>query len=618
MFFKKKKEETVIEGNLKEFPNLMRIKPKESYVFRSNYYMCDGNYFVILSFFHNDGAVDDFPAFWGIDLVPSGLDDDISITNIETVERMSDGWVKEHQSQAENVAQMNTTEQANPGSSKMNRLKAGRREMDLNQIALEIQAGAVYLACAFRMRIKAPSLEKLDRAVSAIERHYIDAYTTLYAACYDGEQCGELSSLLRPLALKKGKPHYFTSTEYAGAYSLVTRGIEDDAGEYVGTMFGDVNTAAILFDVDRYRRHIIVCNEQIDMVYGRNYASDLWGSKISQACLINNHKAAHIVLDGCNLDEIGPKFPNITKKVDLNKGDVNMFELFGDSDDELSLFAMQMEKLTLMTEQMYPPTDSDRSVIRGYVKEIATKFYIDQGMWYENAKNNRDRLRVVGIPHGDVPKLELFSTYLQTAHKAAVMSGARDEEELHALKILNLTFKSMLDNNGALFNTVTTAEIDTCTSARRVIYDFSQLLVRGKGIMMAQLLNIISFCTGNLGVGDVLVIHGADLIDDTVKDYMTALFEQLYAKGGRVCFLYNDNERMMDDIRFSHMDKADYTIMGYMTDNCVARYQDVLGQTIPSNLVGLITTKNDYMTFLHRGYNNVVFRRDLILKPRRA
>ena len=62
-------------------------------------------------------------------------------------------------------------------------------------------------------------------------------------------------------------------------------------------------------------------------------------------------------------------------------------------------------------------------------------------MWYENAKNNRDRLRVVGIPHGDVPKLELFSTYLQTAHKAAVMSGARDEEELHALKILNLTSK---------------------------------------------------------------------------------------------------------------------------------------------------------------------------------
>lgn len=617
-FGKKDKEEKIIDGSISDFPNLMKVKPKESYVFKSNYYVSDGNYYSILSFFHNDGSIDDFPTFWGIDLIPSGLDKDISITNIETVERMSDGWVKEHQTQAENVAQMNTTEQSNPGSSKTNRLKANKRELDLNEIALELQAGAVYLACAFRMRVKAPTLEKLDNAIGAIERHYIDAFTTLYANSYDGEQCSELSSLLRPIAHKKGKPHYFTSTEYAGAYSLVTRGIEDDAGEYVGTMFGDVNTAAILFDIDRYKRHIIVCNEQLDMTYGRNYAADLWGSKISQSCLMNNHKVAHIILDGCNLSDLGPEFATITRKVDLNRGDVNMFELFGDFDDELALFAMQMEKLTLMTEQLYAPTDTERSIIRGYVKEIATKFYTDKGMWYENAKENRDRLRVVKIPHKDVPKLELFSTYLQTEHKRALNSSAKDEEEIHALKVLNQTFKNLLDNNGDLFNTITTSEIDKCRNARRVIYDFSQLLVRGKGVMMAQLLNIISFCTGNLGLGDTLIIHGADMIDDTVKDYLTALFEQLYSKGGRVCFLYNDNERMMDDIDFSHMDKADYTIMGYMTDNCVARYQDVLGQTIPSNLVNLITSKNDYITFLHRDYTNVVFRRDLILKPRRA
>ena len=83
-----------------------------------------------------------------------------------------------------------------------------------------------------------------------------------------------------------------------------------------------------------------------------------------------------------------------------------------------------------------------------------------------------------------------------------------------------------------------------------------------------------------------------------------------------MCFLYNDNERMLEDVQFSAMDKADYTIMGTMTDNCVAKYQDTLGQTIPSNLVGLITAKNEHLTFLHRDYNNVVFNRDLVLFPR--
>ena len=511
---------------------------------------------------------------------------------------------------------MNTNEQQSGGTTKTGVIKANKRELDLEVIAQELQNGATYLACHFRLQIKAPTQEKLDDVIRTLDRMYTDYFATLYAASYDGEQHGELLALIRPNAYKMGKPFYFTSTELAGEYSLVTRGIEDDAGEYVGTMYGDVNTAAILFDINNYKHHIIVCNEQMDIRYGRQYATDLWGSKISQSCLISNHKVAHIVLNGCNLNELGPEFATITKYVDMNKGDINMFEMFGDYDDELSLFPMQMQKLILMTEQAYPATDADRAIIRGSLEEIATKFYIDNRMWYENAGNNRSRLRVTGIPHKDVPKLEMFCAYLESSYKAIVNSKSRDPEKLHAISVLNLTFKNLLSNNGDLFNTTTTSVIDGCGSARRVIYDFSQLRVRGIGIMMAQLLNIISFCAGNLGLGDTLVIHGADLIDDTIKDYLSALFSQLYAKGGRVCFLYNDNERMLEDVQFSAMDKADYTIMGTMTDNCVAKYQDTLGQTIPSNLVGLITAKNEHLTFLHRDYNNVVFNRDLVLFPR--
>lgn len=620
MFFKakKSKEEIIVDGSLTSYPFLMQIKPKESYIFRSNDYRCGEYYYAILSFFHNDGATDDFEPFWGINRIPVGLDQEVSVKCIQSIERMTDGWVKEHQTQAENIAEMNSNEQANGGTTKTGVIKANKREDDLEIIAQELQNGATYLACYFRLQIKAPSQEKLDDAIRTLDRIYTDYFATLYAASYDGEQHGELLSLIRPNIYKKGKPFYFTSTELAGEYSLVTRGIEDDAGEYVGTMYGDVNTAAILFDVNKYKHHVIVCSEQIDNIYGRNCATDLWGSKISQSCLMNNHKVAHIVLNGCNLGDLGPEFATITKKVDMNQGDINMFEMFGEYDDELSLFPMQMQKLILMTEQAYPATDADRAIIRGSLEEIATKFYIDNRMWYENAGNNRSRLRVTGIPHKDVPKLEMFCAYLESSYKAIVNSSSRDPEKLHALSVLNLTFRNLLSNNGDLFNTTTTSVIDGCSSARRVIYDFSQLRVRGIGIMMAQLLNIISFCSGNLGLGDTLIIHGADLIDDTIKEYLGALFSQLYAKGGRVCFLYNDNEKMLNDVRFSAMDKADYTVMGYMTDNCVARYQDTLGQTIPSNLVRLITTRNERLTFLHRDYNNVVFNRDLVLFPRKV
>ena len=609
-----KKEERVAQGSLSQFPFFMSIKPKESYVFRSNDYQSDGNYYTILSYFHKDGGFDDFPPFWGINLIPAGLDDDITITCVQTVERMSDGWVKEHQTQAENIAQMNSNEQSQQ-TNKTNKVKASKRENDLDVIANELQMGASYLSCAFRLQVKAPTEDKLDEALQAIERLYTDRFSTLYALSYDGEQKSELVSLLRPNSLKKGKPFQFTSVELAGQYNMVTRGIEDEYGDYVGKMYGDVNTAAILFDLDGYRHHAIVCTEQYDTTYGRQHASDLWGSKISQACLMHNHRVAHIVLNGCKLEELGPKFATITKKIDMTVGSVNMFECFGDFDDELTLFPMQMKKLVLMAEQAYNATDADRSIIRGSLEEIATQYYIDQRMWFNDAANHRDRLRITGIPHNQVPKLEMFCAYLDTAYKTMVNSSARDPEKLHALSVLNLTFKNLLSNNGDLFNTITDDVIDDVAAARRVIYDFSALQARGSGIMMAQLLNIISFSIGHLGMGDTLVFHGAELIDDSIKDFLMTLFAHLYDKGGRVLFLYNNNDRMLNDVYFSAMDSADYTIMGNMTDNGVARYQDVLGQTIPSNLVGLIASKNDYMTFLHREYNNVIFNRDLVLFP---
>lgn len=613
---KDKKEQKVIQGSISEFPFLMAIKPKESYVFRSNDYQADGKFYTILSYFHKDGAFDDFGAFWGINLIPAGLDDDIAITCVQTVERMSDDWVKSHQTQAENIATMNSREQSD-GTNKTNKVKANKRERDLEIIANELQTGATYMSSSFRLQIQAPSQEKLDEALLAIERLYTDRFSTLYALSYDGEQKSELISFLRPNSYKKGKPFQFTSTELAGQYNMVTRGIEDEYGDYVGKMFGDVNTAAILFDIDNYKHHTVVCSEQYDTLYGRNYVTDLWGSKISQACLMHNHKVAHIIMNGCDLEKLGPKFATITKKLNMNVGDINMFEMFGNFDDELTLFPMQMQKLVLMAEQAYAATDNDRSIIRGSLEEIATQYYIDQRMWHDDAANHRDKLRVTGIPHREVPKLEMFCAYLDTAYKTMVNSSNRDPEKLHALSVLNLTFKNLLSNNGDLFNTTTNNIIDSVNGARRAIYDFSQLRSRGSGIMMAQLLNIISFCTGNLSQGDTLIIHGAELISDSIKEYLGSLFSQLYARGGRVVFLYNDNEKMLDDIAFSAMDKADYTIMGTMTDNGVARYQDVLGQTIPSNLVGLIASKSDSMTFLHRDYNNVIFNRDLVLFPRR-
>ena len=234
-------------------------------------------------------------------------------------------------------------------------------------------------------------------------------------------------------------------------------------------------------------------------------------------------------------------------------------------------------------------------------------------MWFENAKNHRDKLRVIGIPHEQVPKLEMFVSYLDMEYKAIVNQTARDEEKVHALNVLSTTFKNLLSNNGDLFNTTTTSVIDGAKTGIRTVYDFSQLMFRGEGVAMTQLVNIIAFAVGNLGYGDVVIIHGAELIDDGIKPYVKRQLDKLFDKGGRVAYLYNKTDEMIKQKEFNEFDKANYTIFGNMTETTVKNYQKALAQDIPVDLQRLITNKSDSICYIRRGYDNVVFRQQLCL-----
>lgn len=594
------------------YPHLMALKPKELYVFHSDYFEIDNSVATILAYFHADGAADNFGPFWGINKIPMGLSEDITTIVFEGVSKMSEGWIQSHQTKAEGIAAMDSNETARSGT-RTSVAQTSKKVRDMETIANELLGGAAYLNLQTRLMVKAPTVEKLDYALEAIDRLYKDRFGTVNVAAYGGEQRAELSRLFALNEKKIGKGFYFTSTELAGAYSLVTHGLEDPGGEYVGYMVGDVNNSAVLFDVDQYEHHTVIINENYHEKLGRVHVSDMWGSKLSQSALLNNHKVVHILMNGCDMDKLGPKFDTMTYKIDMHHGAVNMFEMFGDAKDEMSIFPSQMQKLILMAEQAYETTESDRSIIRGSLEEFATKFYVDRKMWYENAKEHRDRIRVVGIPHNEVPRLQEFVAYLEMGYKQQTMSEARDPKKLTAMNILALTFRNMLSSNGDLFNTITSDAIDGVRKGQRVLYDFGNLMMRGKGVAMAQLVNIIGFAVGNLGLGDTVILHGTNLIDDGVKDYIDSQFSHLFAKGGRVVYSYDSTDAMLADKQFCHFDKADYTIFGNMTDTAVAEYQSLLGQEIPPDLASLITNKSDSVCYIRRGFDNVVFKQDLAL-----
>lgn len=602
------------DGQVRDYPHLLAVKPRQGYVFHSDYFEIDGEVGCILSYFHDESARDELPPFWGVNLIPY-LPQNVTAILLEQVSRVSESWLTDKIKSSERLDRLDTQEQSENGTTSSRR-KASKVSADIEQVIDEIQDGAAYLSVHYRILLKAPSLEVLDDVIDDLRRKYIDAVGNLSIAGHHGLQRQELATLFSPNASKKGKGFHFTSTELAGAFNLVTNGLNDRGGEFVGYMVGDVNNSGVLMDVDMYKRHVVVADDDKSRAPRMKNAqiADMWGSKISQAALINSKRVVHIVLDGADLTGVlGPRMETITARIDMSQGDVNPFEVFGERKDQLGLFSTHLEKLVLMTEQAYEPTDSDRSIIRASLKDTLTQFYVDQDMWVRNAKHNVDRLRLVGIPHDQVPQLKLFVTYLDQRYKALTGKANRDDELLHAYSVLSAVFKDMLDANGDLFNVVTKDVIDGAQEARRVIYDFSSLVNRGKGVAMAQLVNVLAFAASALGEGDTLIVHGAELIDKGVKPYVTDQFERLYRRSARVALCYNGVKAMLDDSEFNHFDEADWTALGAMSDALVPVYEKKLAKRIPVDMTKVITRRGEGLTFLRRGTVNVVFKRDLAL-----
>lgn len=601
-------------ATFKDYTHLLAVKPRQGYVFHSDYFEIDGGVGCILGYFHDESARDELPPFWGVSLIPY-LPENVTAILLQQVSRVTESWLKAKIKASERLDRLDEQEQSANGT-KSTRRKASKVSAEVEQAIAEIQDGAAYLSVHYRILLKAPTLEILDDVIDDLRRNYIDTVGNLSIAPHHGTQRQELATLFAPNASKKGKGFHFTSTELAGAFNLVTNGLNDRGGEFVGYMVGDVNNSGVLMDVDLYNHHVVVADDEKSRaeIMNRAQVADMWASKISQAALINNKRVVHIILDGADLTGVlGPRMDTITARIDMSQGDVNPFEVFGDRKDQLSLFSTHLEKMVLMTEQVYEPTDADRTIIRGQLKETLEQFYVDQNMWARNAKGNQDRLRLVGVPHDQVPQLKLFVTYLDQRYKALVSKTARDNKMLHAYSVLASVFKSMLSANGDLFNVITNDAIDGAKNARRVIYDFSALVDRGEGIAMAQLVNVLAFAASTLGEGDTLIIHGAELIDKGVKPYMTERFQRLFRRNARVALCYNGIKAMLEDSDFNHFDEADWTALGAMSDNLVSVYEKKLAKQIPVDMKKVITRRGEGFTFLRRGTVNVVFKRDLAL-----
>jgi len=98
------------EGKFKDNKFLDDIRPKEGYCFRSDYFEIDDKYAKIVTFVNKGSSKKTLPIFWGINLIPQGVQQDVTIVLLKSVDRMTDAWIEDHQQTADNVTSFNENE----------------------------------------------------------------------------------------------------------------------------------------------------------------------------------------------------------------------------------------------------------------------------------------------------------------------------------------------------------------------------------------------------------------------------------------------------------------------------------------------------------------------------
>lgn len=611
----KENEEYTINKNLSKltFQSFLgKIKPRESIVFHSDYYKVDGKYCSILSFTRHDGKSDNRSIFWGISRLLVGNIPDVELIVIDAVSKYNIDWVRGRFKGFEKTIDIASREDNKKGMMEADKLK--ETIIQGSKIASEVNAGAAYLNVKMRLLVKAKTLDALDLAISLIRSRYENSLQQITINAFDGMQKYELSNLLSPNKKILGKGFDFTSTEYAGAYCIASRGLNDPFGEYVGNTLDDINNVAVMFDVDNFDTNVVLAHDfTFDGIACNPHLSDMWCSKISQSAMLRGHRVRHIVLNNIDMNELGPEFNDISATLDMSKGYINPFAMFGDYSEELTVFASHITKLGLLMGQFM-----DIKAIPGFnpltrLGTILTEFYKSRNMWTSNPDANREYIHILGLKHKDYPILADFVIYLEFVSKAAATSG--DSMYQAEVKAIYDTFNSMMEVNSDIFGQITDDIVDTLDSKRRVVYDLSKLFERNASVAMASFINLLGFVFTGLGSGDVVIIHGVDYIkSDSVKAFLDEKMELFKQKKGRVVLSYNAVSTMLEDKAFNEFTKCDYTILSSMDRDTLKKYMNYIGEVLPPELTGTLSNIGNHMlSYIHRGFENAIFNTNLII-----
>lgn len=561
-----------------------QIQPEKDLRFESDRYELDGRVGAILTITIKEGSNYKLPKAWGVNLIPDVSDPKVSVSLITSVNAVPEKEVIDKVTEATKSAK-GSIEEAEDSGQLADATAAEQLASDMDDIASEIKSGS-YMHLSIRLNVIADDEEALQQALQEIEIGYSNYFSKISLEQFIGEQQKDYRNFFAAPRNQLGYNYKMTSQELGGMAPFITRGLEDINGVFVGKLTADVNSGAIMLDTQKFDRLALVGARQEAVINGRRYygisKSSLWGVQYAQDALMRGHKVHQLILNNAEpLKFGGVDLSSITTEINMAKGSINIFEVFGRHEEELQLFAVQIEKLKLIVKQLNPDLTESELQLFG---EVIQQFYVDAGLWVPNAKNHRDELRLVGIPSSQVPKFARVADYFKKGlleSRSGMAKAKYDESDEKALKQLERLFAELFDKYGDVFGKQTNLDTKRIQRSLQSIYTFKGMERGSKGVFMSQVINALSYLGGNVNRGDLVIIHGAERIDDSMYDYFKQQVEYYWSQGVKVVLLYDTPKAMLDSKMY---DDAGSVMIGPSTKSEMDLFDQKFDAPLPATV----------------------------------
>lgn len=641
--FKKKVKEKVSKKLLIHNDTLSRIAPSGNIKFRDIDFISKGRFSTILTFTARKGNFDQLPPLWGMSLMPQVAGSEffkkngITVRPIYSLNRRSNEWADKKLQNSSSVSKTGFSESVQADHSK-ERNKYRDYFNDTETIAEELYKGASYLDLSIRYKVSAKSREDLQEAVYQLENEFTTRFSRkVELVPFVGEMKKEYANLLDSAKDQRGENYQLTSKELAGSYPFISTNVNDMQGTYIGRLYNPLNKDPVLLDTTSINKlGVIVAKDRAADLYSASRegvyydykATTAWSNKITQDALVNGNRVVEFVLNGEHVERMRDDLlENETAYVNLTEDDVslNMFEPFAEGKDHVSAFHVTVSKIKEAARQYSKPESvNDTSTLMSgdmiELEKVIKSFYIDKDMLPENPNENKEDIRFVGLKHNQYPVLSNFIKYLKRLindeQKKVTTQGTTDRSR--CLVRLKDVFDKILATDESLFNRQTTVDEDFINSKLKVIFDFKILHETKHEALMASFVNSLAYGEQTLAEDDILIIHGADELTESVKEHLRQRIGFLNNRGVKVYLLYNDadvlfeerntEDRTKDNIHRIWFRNADLRITNPMRAHNLKEYENVIQRKLPISVKSALKEDKNHIYYMNSETKSVLFK----------